>query len=171
VNYFNQESPRLIYRKLTYSDVSAWSEFFIDNQNLPFLGIPENLSAREMPREWIAKQLDRYQETGFGGLAAISKTTGDLIGISGVVEKWINDHKEYEISYSLLPKYWRQGYGFEMASTMKQYAIRHKVHPRVISIIHKDNVGSIGVANKNGMAYLFDVKYQDMPCQVYGVST
>ena len=170
MDYFNQESERLIFRKLTFLDESAWSDFFTDNPNLPFLGMPKSLTVREYPREWIALQLDRYQETGFGGLAAISKITGELIGISGIVKKTINKLEEYEVTYSLLPRYWRQGYGFEMASTMKQYAIRHKVHPRVISIIHKDNVGSIGVANKNGMTYLFDVSYKYMPCQVYGVS-
>lgn len=48
MNYFNQESDRLVYRKLTIGDVGSWSEFFADNDRLSYLGI--DLS--KMPANW-----------------------------------------------------------------------------------------------------------------------
>jgi len=154
MSYYNQQSERLIYRKLEESDRESWNEFFIDNPNLHFLGIPHGLSIEEMSPMWLEIQFERYRETDFGGLAAVCKTTDELIGITGLLVKEIEGQTEYEVAYSLKPKYWRQGYASEMSATMKQYAIDNKVHPRVISIIHKDNIGSIKVAEKNSMRIL-----------------
>lgn len=169
MDYFNQESKRLIYRKLKESDVKSWAEFFIDNPNLPFLGIPQELSLAEMPKVWIDIQFERYAESGFGGLASVCKETGELIGISGISLKEIHGQTEYEIMYALKPEYWRQGYASEMSAMFKQFAIDNKINHRVISIIHKDNIGSQKVAEKNRMRILFETEYKEMPCLVYGV--
>ena len=42
MDYFNQESKRLIYRKLVEGDLESWTEFFIDNDRLPYLGMDPN---------------------------------------------------------------------------------------------------------------------------------
>ena len=169
MNYYNQQSERLTYRKLEKSDKESWAEFFIDNPNLPYLGIPHDLGIEEMSPMWLEIQFERYRETDFGGLAAVCKSTGDLIGITGLLVKEIEGQTEYEVAYSLKPKYWRQGYASEMSATMKQFAIDNKVHPRVISIIHKENIGSIKVAKKNNMRVLFETEFKEMPCFVYGI--
>ncbi len=168
MNYFNQTSERLIYRKLEKSDIESWTEFFVDNPNLPYFGIPD-VSIEEKSRLWINMQLERYKGNSFGGLASICKETGKLIGTAGISKKEIEGKTEYEVAYSLKPKYWRQGYGTEMSSTMKQFAIENNIHNRVISIIHKDNIGSIKVSERNGMRHLFDTVYKEMPCLVYGI--
>ncbi|MFT5832731.1 MAG: ribosomal-protein-alanine N-acetyltransferase, partial [Cognaticolwellia sp.] len=38
MDYFNQESERLRFRKLTTDDIPRWLEFFKNNDNLKFLG-------------------------------------------------------------------------------------------------------------------------------------
>ena len=169
MKYYEQESERLIYRKLVKSDNESWSEFFIDNPNLPYLGLPHNLSIEEMSPMWLEVQFERYRKTNFGGLAAVCKSTGDLIGITGLLVKEVKNQTEYEIAYSLKPKYWLQGYASEMSATMKQFATDNKIHSRVISIIHKDNIGSIKVAQKNAMQFLFSTEFKKLPCLVYGV--
>ena len=169
MDYFNQKSKRLVYRKLQESDVESWTEFFIDNPNLLYLGIPKGLARDQMAEEWIKTQFQRYQESGFGGLAATDKENDELIGITGLLKRDINGNIEYEVAYSLKPKYWRQGFGSEMSATMKQFAVDNRIHHRVISVIHKDNIGSIKIAQKNGMGYLFDTEYKGIACIVYGV--
>lgn len=169
MGYFNQQSERLIYRKLEPSDVTSWSEFFINNPNISYLGIPKELSVTEMNTKWFDIQWRRYKESGFGMLAATCKETGELIGQTGILKKEINHQTEYEIAYSLKPKYWRQGYASEMSDLMKQYFINNKVHHRMISIIHKGNISSIKVAQRNGMKILFEVEYAGMDCWVYGL--
>ena len=39
MEYFNQETERVILRKLTMSDVEKWTGFFVDNQMLKFVGV------------------------------------------------------------------------------------------------------------------------------------
>lgn len=39
MDYFNQESDRLKYRKLTLEDIPSWVEFFVDNDHLKYLGM------------------------------------------------------------------------------------------------------------------------------------
>ena len=39
MDYFNQQSERLVFRKLTKEDVPSWTEFFENNEFLGFLGI------------------------------------------------------------------------------------------------------------------------------------
>jgi len=169
MDYFNQESERLTYRRLEESDRGSWAEFFNNNPNIPYLGIPDDMPLEAMLDKWFGMQFERYNENGFGMLAAISKVTGELIGQTGILKKEINGQTEYEIAYSLKPKFWRQGYASEMSQTMKRFFIEHKINTRVISIIHKDNIGSVKVAQRNGMAHLFDVEYSGMDCFVYGV--
>ena len=39
MDYFNQKSNRLQFRKLTEEDIPSWLEFFVDNPNLEYLGM------------------------------------------------------------------------------------------------------------------------------------
>lgn len=168
MNYFNQESDRLVYRKLTIGDVGSWSEFFADNDRLSYLGIDLSKNARQLATEWIDKQLKRYETDGLGHLAVIEKQSGLLIGMGGILTRELNGRKEFEIAYSLKPPYWGRGYGTEIAKCMKRFGHENKIAERFISIIHKDNTESMNVAVKNGMVQLYGSEYLNMPVYIYG---
>jgi RimJ/RimL family protein N-acetyltransferase len=167
-SYFNQESDRLLYRRLSLDDISEWADFFIDNPNLTYLGrgFPED--PEEAAQLWVERQLDRYEEWGAGHLGVIEKKSGTLIGMCGLLSREIEGKNEYEVAYSIKPAYWRKGYGTEMARQMKKFGREHKLAPRFVSMIHPDNVGSIKVAENNGMTFLFRSTYQEMEVEVYG---
>lgn len=170
-HYFNQESERLIYRKLTMDDIPSWAEFFEDNPNMAFLGsdFPEdNLIAS---KDWIDRQMQRYEDWGSGHLGVIEKASGELIGMCGLLSREIEGKNEYEVAYSLKPAYWRKGYGSEMAKQIKKFGKENKLAERFISMIHKDNIGSIKVAENNGMTHLFNSEYMGMPVLVYGTKS
>lgn len=167
-DYFDQESERLLYRKLSKGDIVSWSEFFVDNPNLPYLGGDFSSDTMQASSDWINKQLDRYKECGTGLLGVIEKESGELIGVCGLLSREVEGENEYEVAYSLKPAYWKKGYGTEMARQIKIFGVEHKLAPRFISLIHKDNIGSIKVAKNNGMDYLFDSEYMGMPVVVFG---
>ena len=166
--YFHQESERLIYRKLTLEDISDWAPFFIDNPNLPYLGNPFSTDINAASREWIQRQLDRYEDWGTGHLGVIEKKSGELIGMCGLLAREINGKNEYEVALSLKRSHWRKGYGSKMAKQMKKFGEEHQLSPRFVSMIHPENLGSIKVAKNNGMVYLFESEYQGMTVVVYG---
>ncbi len=167
--YFNQESERLKYRKLTDDYLEEWTNFFEHKEGLKYLGIDLNRTPHQMAKDWIDKQQSRYEE-GLGHLAAIHKQTGKLIGVGGIIKRNLEGKMEYEVAYSILPDYWKQGYGTELAKQMRSYGFQNINTHRLISIIAKENKPSVKVALKNGMENLFETVFLGMNVYVYGLS-
>lgn len=169
MKYFNQESKRLIFRKLTRSDIPGWVEFFENNDRLHFLGMDLTKSKEFLAEDWILRQLDRYEQQGLGFLAVIDKQSGNLIGLGGILPRELNGNDEYEIAYSLKPKYWGNGYATEIAIQMKNFGFKNMNTMRFISIIDIDNKDSANVAVKNGMSILFNMEYLGTEVNVFGI--
>lgn len=171
MDYFKQKSKRLLFRKLTESDIPTWKVFFDQNPRIDFLGIDVSKSNEELAKEWIFAQFKRYTEQQFGHLAAVEKSSGDFIGMGGILPRIINNQQEYEIGYSLLPKFWRKGYATEIAQQLKLFAIQKQLNTkRLISIIHVENTASANVAQKNGMTILETTTYNNMPVNIYSIT-
>ena len=167
-DYFNQESERLIYRAVTLEDAEPWAKFFTNNPNLPYMGVPVQGTPIELGKWWMENQFKRYKEHGIGHLATCLKETNELIGMVGLLPKEIDDEPVIEIGYSLLPRFWRKGYGTEMAQQLKRFGKAHRNDGKYISMIHPDNVGSQKVARANGMVPLRDYVIRDLPVIIFG---
>ncbi|MGB0918566.1 MAG: GNAT family N-acetyltransferase, partial [Flavobacteriales bacterium] len=100
MNYHSQETERLILRRLTENDIEAWAEFFVDNPNARFIGLDLSLPKHELAKTWIDKQLKRYADNQFGQLAATEKSSGNFVGLGGILTRDFNDKQEFEVSYS-----------------------------------------------------------------------
>lgn len=170
MDYFNQESERLKYRKLTKEDIPSWIEFFINNKRLKYLGMDLQKSKEALAEEWIKAQLNRYENQGLGHLAIELKDSGNFIGMGGILPRELNGFNEYEIAYSLKPKYWGNGYATEIAKTMREFGSKNINTSRFISIIAVENIDSAKVACKNGMNVLFKTEYLGMNVDVYGIN-
>ena len=170
MNYFNQQTERLKFRKLTREDIPAWTNFFVNNDRLKFLGIDLSKKPETHATEWIEKQLERYETEGLGHLAVELKETNEFIGVGGIIPRDLENQIEFEIAYSLLPKYWKKGYGTELAIQMKEFGFSNIKTERFVSIIDKENADSINVAIKNGMKVLFETQYLGMNVEVYGIN-
>ena len=167
LEYFNQETARLIFRKLTKNDIESWKEFFEENDRLHFLGLDLSKTKNELAEGWINKQLERYETQGLGHLAVIEKDSGDFIGMGGILPREIEEKEFFEIAYSLKPKYWKKGYGTEVAKKMKIFGIENKISNQFVSIIDKKNLESINVAKKNKMEILYETEYLGMNVYIY----
>lgn len=170
MSYFDQESDRLRFRKLTVEDIPSWVEFFVGNDRLQYLGMDLQKSKEILAKEWIEGQFPRYENQGLGHLAAELKDSGDFIGMGGVIPRELEGKNEYEIAYSLKLKYWGKGYGTEIATTMKKYGLKNVAANRFISIIDVGNIASAKVAQKNGMHVIFKTTYLGMEVDVYGIN-
>jgi len=169
MSYFLQSSERLQFRKLTREDIPVWTTFFIDNDHLKYLGIDLTLSPETHATDWIEKQFTRYKKSGLGHLAIELKQTNEFIGVGGIIPREIDGNQELEIAYSLIPKYWKNGYGTEAAGQFKQYGLRHIDVNRFISIIAKENKNSIRVAEKNNLSILKESEFLGMEVYIYGI--
>lgn len=168
LEYFNQESERLTFRKLTKNDIESWKDFFEGNDRLHYLGIDLSKTKDELAESWINKQLERYEKQGLGHLAVIEKDSGEFIGMGGILPRELEEKEVFEIAYSLKPKFWKKGYGTEIAKQMKIFGSENRIAKQFISIINKNNLESINVAKKNKMEVLYETEYLGMNVFIYG---
>jgi ribosomal-protein-alanine N-acetyltransferase len=170
MNYFEQESERLIYRKLTRDDIPNWVSFFENNNMLRFVGILTEEPHEELAKKWIEKQLDRYQDEGLGMLAVIEKTTNELIGLTGIIPREVDEKHYLEIGYSYKPTQWGKGFASEASQQMKKFGFESGLSDQFISIIDVDNYPSQAVARKNNMEILFKTTYLEMEVFIFGTT-
>lgn len=90
--------------------------------------------------------------------------------MGGILPRIILEQNEFEIAYSLKPKYWKQGLGTEIANKMKKYGFDNAISAKFISIIATENLDSINVAKKNGMKIIHEMEYSGMKVYVFGIS-
>lgn len=163
------QTDRLFIRPVTEADIEPWQEFFVNNYALPFFSFDDERSALVKARVWVKRQFKRYEENRLGLMALVSKETGDLVGMCGLLAQDVDGQQEVEVGYHILPKYWGNGYAFEAARFFKKFAFDNNITDRLISIIHPENYPSQNVARKNGMELEKEVVFHGLPARVYKI--
>ncbi|MDC6366740.1 MULTISPECIES: GNAT family N-acetyltransferase [Flavobacteriaceae] len=165
----NQSSERLLFRKIQASDFETWLPFYHNPKSTQFWeGLPTD--PKEACEIQFSRIFERY-EKDLGGMNALTlKTTGELVGICGLLVQIVDGIEELEIGYSVLPKFWLQGFAIEAAQKCKTYAFEQNFTKSLISIIHIDNVPSQKVALKNGMHLDKTTNYKDNPVHIFRVN-
>ncbi|MBK7408047.1 MAG: GNAT family N-acetyltransferase [Saprospirales bacterium] len=163
------ETERLLTRKLVYDDYKTWSAFFDEPDAIQFFTFLKPTSSEERAKDWIEKQLARYQEQRYGLQALIDKKTGEMIGQCGLLAQDIDGKIELEVGYSLFKKHWGKGYATEAAIRFKEFGFAHNQAESIISIIDVHNIGSQKVALKNGMIRGKQLLWHDMNVYIFRV--
>lgn len=166
-NYYEQASDRLLFRALTSNDIPLWTPFFDRDDYMRFLGQDINEPAAERSKVWIDRQIQRKNEGQYGQLAIIEKASGKFIGLGGIIHRELYDKDELEITYSLLPEFWGNGYARELAKNFMDYAQATNEVKSVISMIHPENEASKKVAFANGLSLSGTAKFMGIPVEVY----
>jgi len=146
----NQETERVKFRKLERSDFDTWLAFHQEPLSTQFWkGLPED--PVEACQHWFDKAFHRYDNKLGGMNVLIHKQTDEFIGQCGLLLQTVDGVQELEVGYSILPKYWKQGYATEAAQKCKAFARENNLATSLISIIGVDNIPSQKVALNNGM--------------------
>lgn len=165
--YYKQASDRLLFRSLTVDDIPLWVPFFHRDDYMPFLMQDISLPAEERAQTWIERQIQRENEEQYGQLAVLEKSSGRFIGVGGVIHRELNGKDELEITYSLLPEFWGNGYARELAKLFIEHVRTNSDATSVISLIHPENNASINVAKANGLQLDGKATFMDVPVDVY----
>lgn len=142
------ETERLIAREMTVADLPALRETLQDREAM--YAYAHAFSDEEVAA-WLANNLRRYREDGFGLWAVIRRSDGQLIGQCGLTKQVFRDRPVVEIGYLLAQRFWHHGYAIESAQGAKRYAFDQLQVPEVWSIIRDTNFASMNVAIRNGM--------------------
>lgn len=140
-------TERLTVRQLTVNDRDNLARTLQDPQAM--YAYAHAFSDQEVDA-WLANQLRRYQDEGFG-LWAVETKAGEFVGQCGLTHQNFNNETVVEIGYLLQRDHWHHGYAIEAAQGAKRYAFEQLKLPEVWSIIRDTNLASMNVAIRNGM--------------------
>jgi RimJ/RimL family protein N-acetyltransferase len=105
------------------------------------------------PSGWTEDKLARMRRQwdvdGWGAWAIEARDTGRFVGRVGLQfhRLWPDD---VELGWGVDPELWGRGYATEAALAALRHAFDQAGFPRVVSILHPENVASIRVAEKIG---------------------
>lgn len=142
------ETERLYLREMNQSDFASLCRILKDDETMYAY---EGAFSDDEVREWLDRQIARYQKWGFGLWAAILKDTNEMIGQCGLTMQNWKDDEVLEIGYLFERAHWHKGYASEAAKACKKYAFETLNASEVCSIIRDTNIASQNVAIRNGM--------------------
>jgi ribosomal-protein-alanine N-acetyltransferase len=138
------KTKRLVIRKLKKSDIDG----FYDMQSNPNVmkHIKKNMNRNESELE-LQRFINYYTDRDvFFNIWAVEKTdTNDFIGICGVYE---NAKSEFEIAYRLREKYWKKGFGIEIAKGLINHCFEKERLSEIYAYVRVENSGSINILEK-----------------------
>lgn len=165
-----EETERLQFRNLAPTDFNDWLPFHQDPRSSQFWeGLPERPEAA--CQQQFDRVFERY-EKNLGGMNAVClKTTGNLVGLCGLLVQMVDTVRELEIGYSILPQFWQGGFATEAAEKCKQFAFTHTLAESLISIIQVDNLPSQKVAQHIGMSSDKTTVYNNNQVHIFRINS
>ena len=154
------ETSRLILRRFTPEDAADNYRIYTDPENMRFMGRrPDSV---EFERYHIRKHIaDYYDRHGFGLWALVLKEDGRLIGRCGLLYQQVEGTREAEVSYLVDRHYRGRGLATEAARAAVKLGFGRYGFPRIVALIHPENVASARVAEKLGMKHERDVSFKE----------
>ena len=137
------ETDRLFLRQLTLDDTDDLYEILSDPEAMRYYPAP---FTREQTIGWIDWNLRNYAQYRFGLWAVVHKDDGLVLGDCGLTIQPVEGRLEVEIGYHLKRAVWGNGYATEAALACRDYAFTMVKAPRVVSIVHPQNMPSRRVA-------------------------
>lgn len=162
------ETARLYSRALDQDDVAEWARFLAHPVATQYFPKVEE-TPWERSQQWIDRQLGRYRESQTGLMALMHQDSQKWIGQCGLLAQEIDGANELEVGYHVFPEHWLQGYAIEAARAFRDYGFQNCDTPSIISIIHRDNVGSQAVATRNGMQREKACDFKGLDVYVYRI--
>src|SRR5688572_32214269 len=161
------KTKRLILRPFRESDLDDMAALMA---NQDFMRFSLGVLSREQTAAFLGKITARDRDGLPSQLAVLLRANERLIGYCGFFAQAVDSVEEIEIGYRLDPDLWGQGLATEAARAVRDYGFGELNLPRLISLIHPDNVASQRVAEKNGMTPEKETVFRGFPTIVYSIS-
>jgi RimJ/RimL family protein N-acetyltransferase len=133
-----------------------------------FMRFSLGVFSREQTAAFLEKVRARDQEGLPSQFGLVFRDNGRLIGYCGFFLH-VDGLEELEIGYRIEPSYWNRGIATEAARAIRDHALNDLHLPRVISLIHPDNVASRRVAEKNGMTAEKETVFRGFPTIIFSL--
>jgi [ribosomal protein S5]-alanine N-acetyltransferase len=142
------ETERLLLRYLRHEDIPCLINLWTDPDVTRYMGGPRDVETLRtnlvgVAGNPLAEQFDLWP--------LVERSSGLLIGHSGLLEKEVDGLTEYEMVYVLARSTWGKGYATEIGRALVTYAYHVRNINRLIALVEPENTASEKVAIKVGM--------------------
>lgn len=144
-------TEHLYIRPFTLADAEQYWPLVRLPEVLRYTGEQAHASLDAVRRTLLERPLKDYAVHGYGRMACIEKSTGRLVGFSGL--KYLEELNEVDIGYRFLPDCWGKGYATESARALMQRGAEQHGITRVIGLVEPENVASARVLEKLGLLF------------------
>lgn len=146
---FTLETPRLLFRELTLEDYADAASVLLDDEIMQKMSVHVS---EELVRRWLKRKLEQYRTVGYSHWRVSLKSTGEFVGIIGIVPEAIEGVQYTGLGYLIRREHQRKGYAYEGAKACLEWAFR-ELHPdKIIAEIDESNLPSRSLAEKLGMS-------------------
>lgn len=152
------ETDRLYARRLLSSDVAEMFAIYGSRDNVRFVGDAEPLTV-EQCSGWVEVTDRNFLNRGYGMLALIEKSSGNLVGCAGIVHP--DQSLQPEIKYALRPDRHGLGFATEAVRGLVEYANSTLKIGNIIATVASANVASQIVLRKAGFSHQRDELNED----------
>ena len=141
------ETERLMLREMKDDDFQALYKVLADTEIMQHYhyAFDEN-----RVRNWIKRNIERYQVFGFGLWAVCLKATGEMIGDCGLTMQIIKGEIKPEIGYHIRADKQRKGYAKEAAIAVRDWTFNNTPFNIVYSYMKHTNEASAQTAMSYG---------------------
>ena len=142
-------SDRVLFKKYTRQLLPEYRKQSMNYETMKYI------TGKALNEEECIKRFDFVMEINgqhdeFGFYSVLDKNSNTTVGLGKIVLKSVECA---EIGYSLLPEFWRKGYGSEITKSLIAYALNFKNLKELIGIINPQNEASKMLLKKHGFAY------------------
>jgi len=157
-------TSRLLLTRIQPADLNDLVAFYADREVTATLG---GQRTSEWVAEYLYKQIDHWNENGFGYWTIRDLETGRFAGRGGLRFARIGERDEVEVGYGLLADFWGRGLATEVARESVRVGFENLFLPEVVSFTQPTNLASKRVMEKAGFRYDRDIVYANLPHVLY----
>jgi RimJ/RimL family protein N-acetyltransferase len=156
-------TQRLELRRWREEDLEQYGVIAADPVVARYVGGPFD---RATAWRQMAIFMGHREMRGWTSSPVIERSSGRLVGRGGLwqPEGWPG----LEVGWILHPAVWGRGYATELGQAARDYAFEVLRAPHLISVINRENVASIRVAERIGSTFEREYELNGTACVIYG---
>lgn len=141
-------TPRLVLRIFNVDDAEFVFELMNDPSWIRYIG-DKGIHDLDKARAWILERpLESQRQHGFSFYVVTLKDTQTPVGICGLIKR--ATLQDVDMGYAFLPQFCGQGYAYEAAQAVMQYAQQEFAFKKLAAITSPDNQPSNQLLRKLG---------------------
>lgn len=144
-------TARLCLRRLTTADAPFILQLLNEPSFIQNIGDRGVRTVEDAEVYILDGPIASYERFGFGLYLVELAGTAAPIGICGVLQR--TELPSPDIGFAFLPAYWSQGFAFEAAAAVREYARDVLRIPELLAIVNPSNVSSMRLLDRLGFTW------------------